>query len=644
MKIRHCFGWQRLNDRLVQHDEAIHWRNKLLHAIKTNSLQDIHFLIAFPPVDLNSPNLPYSLFDTLANYGTVDAFQILLPFLLRDCKNSGPTTSFGGFLDTCCSKGLVDFVKILISDGRINVASTGMFYGMNAGPENNTPGCNKSALLKAIEAGDFPIVEVLANDDRFDVNTRYQLPSDLHYVGLSPFSIACLRGHYEVVRILAPDERISVNDKDTGFSLAAREGFLDIVELVADYLIIDLHGPLCNAATSGHTAIIECLLDQTPSRLGSLDLHDALKLASMYGHVEIVKTLLHDIRCDCTLENHRALVIAAEFGFPEIIRLILSEGQELNRKKTIFIPPRGSPSFRLTGLRSFQCPIELEDPDTPMIDETLPRSPDPESEEPRTLRSKYIWEPDSDDELSMVVEDAFEAERNEENRKKRKREKDLLFGCNPNKKPKTENSGSAALMVPAHGSGALIALAGQGQARGSAALVGDTPDGPHCSTNLYPRRFFIRDYVRAVEKSIISFQWGTFKELIQFKYFTVDDIWNQTSGVLTPVMKKELIWLKVYRYIWLAVIQERAGEVQEQGLQSVQGIQGVQGQNYGNGLGALPGDVLVYMLEFFGIWREESCPVFKHERNPISTFWTSAWYENYFEELGDDPWGDVHYD
>lgn len=151
--------------------------------------------------------------------------------------------------------------------------------------------------------------------------------------------------------IRTDSERLSiVTSSGSWLHYAANFDKFGVVEVLVEEMGVDVNeglyesGPLCAAASNGHTKIVRYLLD----RNARLDVSDPVcnpLFGAIYGgHTEVVRILLDagidpDIRYSGTsMENMDALAFAREWGKKDIEKLLLADRRR-----------RGVPDNHATG-------------------------------------------------------------------------------------------------------------------------------------------------------------------------------------------------------------------------------------------------------------------------------------------------------
>jgi len=126
-----------------------------------------------------------------------------------------------------CKDGKVEEVQKLLQNSQINL---------------NWQNQNKylTPFYIACEKGHLEIVKLLLNDSRVDITKA----DDHDY---TPFYIACQEGHTNIVELLLNDKRVDINkvsresDGLTPFSVACYEGHIEIVKLLLNERKIDIN-------------------------------------------------------------------------------------------------------------------------------------------------------------------------------------------------------------------------------------------------------------------------------------------------------------------------------------------------------------------------------------------------------------------
>ncbi|KAK6633628.1 hypothetical protein RUM44_004235 [Polyplax serrata] len=160
-----------------------------------------------------------------------------------------------------------------------------------------------------------------------------------------------------------PETNLELEDRhgQTALNLAARHGYLDVVEVLLSA------GAACNhsdcegwtalraAAWGGHTAVVELLLKNGADvDVADSDQRTALRAAAWGGHEDIVELLVtHNANVNQTDEDGRTALIAASYmGHSEIIEYLLDNGAEIDHQDAdgrtalsvaaLCVPNRGS--------------------------------------------------------------------------------------------------------------------------------------------------------------------------------------------------------------------------------------------------------------------------------------------------------------
>lgn len=225
----------------------------------------------------------------------------------------------------------------------------------------------------AAETGNLPLLQQLSTDPAVKINwkngfgftplsvacqrghlevVRFLLGSpdlkpDVNRRGETPFGIACQGGHVEIIKLLMADERVDVNyedgDKWTPFMYACRDGLVELVKLLlterrieADHQGNNFETGLSLASQDGHVEIVKILLATDRIHVNQVtDLNQSpFHLACQQGHSEVVKIFLADERVDLEttdyFSNFTPLEEASWRGHPEVVKLILASGRPLD--------------------------------------------------------------------------------------------------------------------------------------------------------------------------------------------------------------------------------------------------------------------------------------------------------------------------
>ncbi|KAF4119675.1 Ankyrin repeat [Geosmithia morbida] len=179
-------------------------------------------------------------------------------------------------------------VKLLLNADRMDVNAKDSEYG-------------RSPLWWAVSNGHDGVVGLLMDREEVDVNAP-----DREY-GRAPLAWAARSGSYGVVKLLLGRDGINVNTRDslysdTPLSWAARNGHEDVVQLMLDHPDTDVNceeteyeqTPLSWAARNAHGGVVRILLANSKVNLNHQDKAGATPLiwAARAGYTGIVKLLL----------------------------------------------------------------------------------------------------------------------------------------------------------------------------------------------------------------------------------------------------------------------------------------------------------------------------------------------------------------
>lgn len=211
------------------------------------------------------------------------------------------------------------------------------FIDINTYKSNAFSGGNerKTALIFAIEKGDFDVVEELLNNNKIDTSRP-------GYLDDTPLKSAVCSGHLNIVKMLCKNEELDVNfshsqgciRRETALILAINYNRIDIVQELLKHPKIDVNerGEL------------------------ELPLHQAIK----DGKVDIVKELLKHPKIDL-LKADRAgrnpMVIAFECGNTAIIVALSEKLEEIANQST--------PTKNSTTLPQIEASLDLLSPAVP---------------------------------------------------------------------------------------------------------------------------------------------------------------------------------------------------------------------------------------------------------------------------------------
>ncbi|XP_027348436.1 ankyrin repeat-containing protein ITN1-like [Abrus precatorius] len=193
-------------------------------------------------------------------------------------------------------------------------------------------------ILNAIDAQ--MVLGTLSGADFDDAEIRRAIVNDVNELGETALFVAADGGHFDVVKDIlqyASDEGLSLKN-DIGFDpfhVAASRGHLAIVQLLLDHdpgiiktVSLSNATPLISAATRGHTRVVDLLLSRDPSQLelSRSNGKNALHLAARQGHVDVVKLLLEQdpqLARRTDKKGQTALHMAVKGVSCEAVKLIL---------------------------------------------------------------------------------------------------------------------------------------------------------------------------------------------------------------------------------------------------------------------------------------------------------------------------------
>ena len=208
----------------------------------------------------------------------------------------------GGLFNCVVKRGLIDKVKVLLKDPKVNPGSDDNY-----------------AIMLASESGRLEMVKLLLKDERVD-------PSDRGNVSIWA---ASEKGHLDTVIELLKDERVDPSDIDNQSIVdASFNGHTLVVkELLKDSRVDpsdDYNYAIRYASEKGHLGVVKLLLKD--SRVDpSSHMNFAIINASQDGHVLVVKELLKDSRVDPSDDNNRALIMASENGHFLIVKELFKD-------------------------------------------------------------------------------------------------------------------------------------------------------------------------------------------------------------------------------------------------------------------------------------------------------------------------------
>ncbi|KAG6578727.1 Ankyrin repeat-containing protein ITN1, partial [Cucurbita argyrosperma subsp. sororia] len=188
---------------------------------------------------------------------------------------------------------------------------------------------NDTELHLAAQRGDLAAVKQILGDidsqmvrnlsgadmDAEVAEVRSLVVNEVNELGETALFTAAERGHIEVVK-----ELLKYSNKET-LTTKNRSAF----------------DPLHIAASQGHHAIVQVLLDHEPSLSKTIGPSNATPLitAAARGHTAVVEELLnkdHSLLEICRSNGKNALHFAVRSGHPEIVKLLLSKDPQLARR------------------------------------------------------------------------------------------------------------------------------------------------------------------------------------------------------------------------------------------------------------------------------------------------------------------------
>lgn len=191
------------------------------------------------------------------------------------------------------------------------------------------------SLQAAIQQGNLSAVQALLEQGAS--------PLRLDGFAESPLSLACQKGHVEIVKVLIQHgAAVHIAGRETPLHTAAYHGQRACAQALLDAGLpvdaVDERGttPLSHAAWNGHSALIEDLL----SRGAQVDAQNALgwtalMQASLQGHVDVVRLLLDRGAAAERAEQEKGvtpLMLACERGDAELVSLLLSRGARVDTR------------------------------------------------------------------------------------------------------------------------------------------------------------------------------------------------------------------------------------------------------------------------------------------------------------------------
>ena len=245
---------------------------------------------------------------------------------------------------------------------------------------NKMDGSNMSALFFALERSDLPIIQLLMDYPDIEVNNRndrgeypllYAIAKKPEAVRLflsnpttildcvlfgteeNAVNIACAQNSVEILRMLMEDKRWDpelinwaprLGHNDSALSIAAKEGFTEIMKILLDQPGVDLnikdagrYTPLYHAVDRNNPEIVKLLLDKSNvEEENSLkkninndyqDGQTVLTLAAENGNPDIMRMLLDYPGIDVNFKTFKGLIPlfkAMEYGKPLIVEMLLS--------------------------------------------------------------------------------------------------------------------------------------------------------------------------------------------------------------------------------------------------------------------------------------------------------------------------------
>jgi len=182
------------------------------------------------------------------------------------------------------------------------------FFKKKEGKKKTKMETLEKQLYTACKNGNVEEVQQLLTNN-LQINVNWQD----NFGETTPFWIACLKRHIEVIKLLLKDKRVDVNqsnnDGQTPFYIACQNGQIEIVKLLLEDERVDIN--------------------QGNSEFGNTPFW----IACWQGQLETVKLLLNDKRIDINKadKNEATPLWSASFkGFTNIVEYILASGREVD--------------------------------------------------------------------------------------------------------------------------------------------------------------------------------------------------------------------------------------------------------------------------------------------------------------------------
>ncbi|KAL4565063.1 hypothetical protein LXL04_029145 [Taraxacum kok-saghyz] len=209
---------------------------------------------------------------------------------------------------------------------------------------------NDTELHLAARCGDLAAVKQILDDINFQMvgpdfdsevaEIRASIVNEVNEMGETTLYTACEMGHVEVVKeLLKYSNKATISKKNRSMydplHVAASQGHHAVVQLLLDHdaslcdtISVQNTTPLITAAVRGHTAVVHELLlkDRSLLYIAKSNGKTALHMAARTGHVEIIQTLLEKnprmaLRTD--KKGQIALHVAAKGASREVFKLLL---------------------------------------------------------------------------------------------------------------------------------------------------------------------------------------------------------------------------------------------------------------------------------------------------------------------------------
>ncbi|PRP76417.1 ankyrin repeat domain-containing protein 44 [Planoprotostelium fungivorum] len=269
---RVCRDWRQISSSSININFRCGW--PLGKAIECSQVSVLHLL--------DDPRLQPSINDNYALVTCVMTSKLsTLELLLRDSRIELPERMLEWVLTSRDARVLELFLK----DGRMQL--------------------HPGALMKCALEGLVEMLKLLLADDRIDVS----------YNRYTAFLRSIRGGQVEVVRAFLSCSRLDPSAlKNSAIGLAAASGHTDIVRMLMEDDRVDPSANNCSAirraASSNRTEVFELLLPVTPIDLSEDD-NFMLRYASQNGHTSMVQVLLKHPEVDPSARDNFALRFAA---------------------------------------------------------------------------------------------------------------------------------------------------------------------------------------------------------------------------------------------------------------------------------------------------------------------------------------------